>query len=747
MNKRQSPHVCTYARSRRLRTGPAPWLALSVLAGAVGSAYAQSSPASDTQTIVVTAQKRSQTAQSVPVSLTAISGKSLEAAGIATSADLDQVAAGVTVAANNPGTLNVSMRGISNLNGALSAGPAVGFYVDETPLSAFASSIPQMAFWDAERVEVLRGPQGTLFGESSMGGTIRLITNKPDAKAFEARLQGGWSQVSGGGNGYTARAVVNVPLLKNDLALRVSASHQDIIGWIDVPDLGRKDDNKGKQDDARVALRWTPSKQLTLDVSYAHQQLNAAEFFATSPGIYKPSELSPAFLPVGGDTTNTSKIDLSNLTVSYDLGAATAVASVSHFKRFTRHLEDKTPFVQLFFGVPGTARVIEDGEPIASTTAELRLGSNGDQNFNWTAGLYTKKDERATVRGGFDISIPAFGLADDLSLSTQQTKNDASAVFGDVEYKLGRDFALQAGVRYYKSKIDQTTTFDTSSAIFGPAAAPTTGTSKADKTTSKFGLSWKPAADLLVFAKVSQGFRDGGTNYQRVGAPDIPAGYKPESVTAFELGVKSQPLPWLTVNASAYRNDWTDLQLGFATSSGLYGYIANAGKAKADGAEIELVARPTHQLRLGLNLSLIDAKIASTVTNTVTPPSGSATTTVVAQSGNRIPQSAKVQASVSAAYEFPLTGDLGGVLSANVSHRGDTYSEPANRETEKNKAFENVYLRFGVNGPTWGAALYVNNALNSTATNNKLRYVTAVPFPYSSYVQPRTVGVEVNATF
>jgi outer membrane receptor protein involved in Fe transport len=604
-----------------------------------------------------------------------------------------------------------------------------------------------MAFWDAERVEVLRGPQGTLFGESSMGGTIRLITNKPDAKAFEARLQGGWSKISGGGNGYTARAVVNVPLIKNELALRVSASHQDIVGWIDVPDLGKKDDNKGKQDDARVALRWTPSKQLTVDASYAHQRLDASEFFATSPGRYQPTELSTAFLPAGGDSGNKSKIDLTNLTVSYDLGAATLVGAVSHFERFSVVNRDNTPFVNLFFGTAGTAFVVEDGEPIKATTVELRLGSNGDQNFNWTAGLYSKKDERGTLRGGFKISIPNFGLVDDLSLSTQLTKNDASAVFGDVEYKLSDSFALQAGVRYYKSKIDQTTTFDTDSAIFGPAAAATTGTSMASKTTSKLGLSWKPTAGMLVFGKVSQGFRDGGTNYQRAGAPEIPAGYKPESVTAYELGVKSQPLPWLTVNASVYRNDWTDLQLGFATSTGLYGYIANAGKAKADGAEIELVARPTNQLRLGLNLSLINAKLSSTVVNVITPPNGVSTTTVIAQSGNRIPQSAKVQASISAAYDFALTGDLGGVVSANVSHRGDTYSEPANRETEKNNAYDNVYLRFGINGQNWGGGLYVNNATNSTATNNKLRYVTAVPYPYSSYVQPRTVGVEVNASF
>jgi iron complex outermembrane recepter protein len=733
-------------RKNTVRSMPAR-LSMTVLAGAASSVFAQSSPATDTQTIVVTAQKRSQTAQTVPVSLTAISGKSLESAGIETAAALDQVAAGLTIAAQNPGALNISMRGISNLNGALSAGPAVGFYVDESPLSAFASSIPQMAFWDAERVEVLRGPQGTLFGESSMGGTIRLITNKPDAKAFEARLLGGWSQISGGGNGYTARAVVNVPLMKNELALRVSASHQDIVGWIDVPDLGKKDDNKGKQDDARIALRWTPSKQLTVDASYAHQRLNAAEFFATSTGKYQPSELSPAFIPVVADSSNKSKIDLSNLTVSYDLGAATLVGAVTHFESLTKTNRDSSPFTQLFFGVPGTAFVVGDGTPIKSTTAELRLGSNGDQSFNWTAGLYSKKDERALLRGGFDISIPAFGLVNDLSLSTQKTKNDASAVFGDFEYKVSQNVALQAGVRYYTSKIAQSTSFDTDSAIFGPAAAPTFGSSKANKTTSKLGLSWKPAADMLVFAKVSQGFRDGGTNYQRLGAPEIPAGYKPESITAYELGVKSQPLPWLTVNASAYRNDWTDLQLNFQTSTGLFGYISNAGKAKADGAEIEIVARPTNQLRLGFNLSLIDAKIASTVTSTTATPAGGTVTTVLAQSGNRIPQSAKVQASVSAAYEFALTGDLGGVVSANVSHRGDTFSNAENRETEKNKAFNNLYLRFGVNGQTWGAALYVNNATNSTATNNKLRYVTAVPFPFSSYVQPRTVGVEVNASF
>jgi outer membrane receptor protein involved in Fe transport len=738
--RRLHSQVLLSTERRAASSGVAPRLALGLLTAAVGAAWGQQAPDDEVQTVVVTAQKRAQTAQSVPVSLTALSGKNLEAAGIDSAANIDQVAAGVTVGATNPGLLNITIRGISDLGGGLLGSPATGFYLDETPLSAFGGQLPQLAFWDAERVEVLRGPQGTLFGEGSMGGTLRLITIKPDAKDFSARMVAGWASVSSGGNGGMARAVVNVPLVANELALRVNVSHQDLIGWIKVPDLDEKNANDGNQDDARAALRWTPTKQLTLDLSYTHQTLNAKDSSATSVGTYRPMDVNPGAQAVAFVSFHDSKVDVGNLTVNYDLGPATLVGSLSQYQRAVVTRFDLTPFVPLFFGVGGTGEQGVDPLRVKTDTAELRLVSNGDQTLNWTTGVYYKDDTRAQIKSGTKLSIPAFGLPDDEALNTSTATNKATALFGDLEYKLTPELALQAGIRYYKAHNHTTTDFLTTSAIFtGNVAGKVNESGASDSATSpKLGVSWKPSANLLLFAKASTGFRDGDSNVQLPNEPTIPAGYGPEKIRAYELGLKSQPLRWLTLNASVYQNHWTDLQLSFTTPDGLAGYIQNAGKARATGAEIEFVARPINDLRLGLNLASVDSKIEQNVLNAFDQP--------VAVEGNRIPFSPRLQASVSAAYEFNVSAKVGGVVSANYSYRGTTYSDPANQPALKNTAYNNLYLKAGLHGDIWGAALFVSNATNSTATQQKTAAV-AGGIVYKNYVQPRTFGVELNASY
>ena len=709
-----------------------------LLATAVGGAYGQGTPARDLQTVIVTAQKREQAAQSVPVSVTAISGKDLEGAGIDSAALLDQVAAGLTVGSVAPGYLTITIRGISDLDGGLLGTPATGFYIDETPLSAFASQLPQLAYWDADRVEVLRGPQGTLFGEGSMGGTIRLITAKPDARDFAARVMLGRSQVAGGGHGVTARVMVNVPLQSDLLALRVTASRQDIIGWIDVPDLRARDSNSGKAEDARIALRWTASKRLKVDLSYAHQVLDSKDSSATSPGVYQPRDVNPGAQAPSFLSMRASQYDLANLTFHYDFGAAALVGSLSRYEHSSTVRTDLTPYVPLVFGVGGTAERGVAPLTVKATTAELRLVSNGEQGLNWTAGAYAKDDARKQDHAGVVISLPELGLTRDETLYTTPARNRALALFGDAELKLTNDWALQAGLRHYKADNHTSVRFDTTSAIFPgyTAGVVRDSGSSARATSPKLGLSWKPSAELLVFAKVSTGFRDGDSNYQAPGYPEIPASYGPEKIRAYEMGLKAQPFRWLIVNASVYQNRWTDLQLPFVTSDNLFGYIQNAGKATARGAEIEFTARPMAGLRLGLNVASVDARIDEDVPNAA----GGAV------KGNRIPFSPRLQASVSAAHEHELSGALWAVVSANYAHRGATYSEPSNDSRLKNAAYNNLYLKAGVHGKTWGAKLYLSNATNSSASHQK----TAAPaggIVLTNYVQPRTLGVEVNATF
>ena len=244
----------------------------------------------------------------------------------------------------------------------------------------------------------------------------------------------------------------------------------------------------------------------------------------------------------------------------------------------------------------------------------------------------------------------------------------------------------------------------------------------------------------MLYARYAEGFRDGGVNPNaQPSRPDIPVDFDPETIDAIELGVKSQPMEWLQINASVYHNEWQDLQLGFVTDDGLLGYTANAGKAKADGAELEVVARPLDGLQIGLNFAYLDATIEQQVEN--------AFGFVLAEKGNDIPFSPEYQSSLSASYQFPISGSLSGLVSANYAYRDSTYSTSENFESEKNKAYNLVYLSGGVQTDQWSARLYVNNLLDEDATNIRTRFVTALPDVFSSYLQPRTVGAQLTYQF
>ncbi len=247
--------------------------------------------------IIVTAQKREQLAQDIPVAITAITSDALENTSAFSIEDLRDLVAGLEIVNAEPGSNRISSRGVTDIGGAFEATASVGYYLDETPVSSFATSMPEIALWDVERVEVLRGPQGTLFGEGSMAGTIRVIARKPDASAFSANVMGSASSTSkSDGDNYSVRTVLNVPLSDDKLAARLSVGYQDDSGWIDVPnDRGAKDTNDRQQLDARLALRWTPSDALTVDFSYMHQDVErGAPFTATRRGFKNPPEASPA---------------------------------------------------------------------------------------------------------------------------------------------------------------------------------------------------------------------------------------------------------------------------------------------------------------------------------------------------------------------------------------------------------------------------------------------------------------------
>ena len=726
-------------------------LAMCACCGSSWTLIAQASDdgsSSGLDEIIVTAQKREQEAFHVPISLYALSGQDLEKAGISDLEGLSNVVAGLEIVGSTPGLSQISLRGITNLAGGIESTAAVGYYVDEVPVSSYSNEMPEMALWDLSRVEVLRGPQGTLFGEGSMAGTIRIITNKPDSTKFESRVDASVSSTQTGGINYGVRGLVNLPVIDDKLAVRLAASYKSDAGWNDVPDLGLRNVNTNEQTDARIAARLTATDALTVDASFVYHRLDTGDAFSTtSPGIFDPHEVNPLVGPVGKLAPVDTKFNTSNLTVNYDVGFATLVSASSYFTQNIDYTFDYDPYVQLLFGPGGVSGTLLQDERARAFTQELRLVSNGDNVFNWTVGGFYNNSRRHILQG-FDFDVndllgPGTGLLQDRERSAEDAKDTAWAAFMQGEYKITPSFAATLGVRYYEDERSHTYVTLNNSVIFGETAGDlTSGAGGNTAVSPKFGLSWTPTDKIMTFIDISRGFRGGGTNanasLSTFSAP-IPSDFKGEFMWSYEVGLKSRLSSLMSLNAYVYRNDWTDLQLVFLTPDGALAFTSNAGKAHSTGSELELALTPTPALNVRLNTSYVDAVIAATVTDPILG--------VLAQEGNKIPFSPKWKTSMSADYSTPLYAQYKAVLRGNYSYRSDSYSDAANTVALRNSAYGRLDFSIGAETDRRSVEIFVENATDKVATTFRNYAEQSANIVNYTYLRPRTVGLRLSSYF
>ena len=690
--------------------------------------------------IVVTAQKRENLARKVPISLYAESGHYLKQAGIDSVAALGDLAAGVELVSQHTGKLQMAVRGVTNLsNAAQDSTAAVGYYMDETPLSSFRpKEMPDMALWDIERVEILRGPQGTLFGESSMGGTIRVITRRPDPSEFGGEVVGLWEAVADGGTGYGLRARLNAPLINDELAVRINLSTSDRSGYVDLPDLGIEDANDADQRRFRLALGWTPNDNTDLQLSYIDQSIDLeSNSWATARGVLLPQNEEPPGLwePVRGRSPQENHFQLSNLTIKYDFDRAAFVSATSYFESDQHVLDDFSFFTPAILGVPGSFTEEHD-LPTDSLTQEFRLSSNND-TLKWTVGAFLKKNRR---RGGevIEIDAPDMGLLDVARLQ-YDIEIDSYALFGEVDYKLSERWALQAGGRYYSDDRTNVHTQATSSVVWALVAGTITEDSASDDDFApSIGFSWA-GEQQLFFVRAAKGFRAGGNNLAAVFVPDeVPSQFKAEELWTYETGIKNRL--WdnrLQLNAYVYFNRWDSIQVGQMTET-LYRYTSNAGEAEALGTEVELTVQATDSLRLGASLALVDTEMTETILDSLGA--------VIVEKGNSIPLTPKTKLSLAAQYSWPMTSSLDATAFGRWVYRSETHSSVSNVPVAANDSNSLAFVRFGLDGQSWAAYVSVDNLLDEEATVFRQ---SPEPFPlaFSTYVQPRTVRLELHWDF
>lgn len=720
--------------------------------------------AADPNEIVVTATRHSERLQDVPLSVTAFTQAELTQKGIVGFEGIARETPGVVLDRRSDNNVSVTTRGISTNGYQAGLQATTTVYLDELPLTTIGNSVTlDPNLYDVERVEFLRGPQGTLFGSGSLSGALRILTHSPDLTRFDASALADIGVTpDGGGIRQRYNGMVNVPLATDTLGLRVVGFYRHEEGYLDNLGTGIKNSNTLKDWGGRAILLWKPTDRLSIrlmglyedshpeDASLSSPNLGDRKRYTTIPDLY------------------TSKTQLYNATVDYDFGGAhlTSATSYGH--------QDGLFDVDLAgtFGLAIPFYLYDHG--IWKTfVQETRLSSNPGGKFDWTVGGYYL--HRDLYLDGRESSSPAYlaahhitGLPADGTFVTfpSDTRTYELAGFGDLTYHLTDQIAASGGIRYGKYGGTVNTFPGFNSAYFtyalfgiqGPLTqVPTTATStrfpSASKVSWKASLTWKPSHGLTTYATVSTGYRTPVYN-SRAGSVStvdptdlvIPAGAGSDNLTNYEVGLKGRFLGGkLTANLAAYYIDWRNFQVQANRQSDSIQFATNVGRAASKGLEAEIVLAPVHGLVFGLNGSLNDAKVTE-ITASEAVISG-------AVKGARL-ASPHVQGSLYGTYSYGMGHGATGFSSFQVQYVGsfpngfpNTPGKPTVPSAVYNFTDAYAYLNFqtGIKLGKFSTTFYVENLGNSRAAV----YIHPENFIYSRYatLRPRTFGVRVGYGF
>ncbi len=700
--------------------------------------------------IVVTARKRSETLSDIPISINVVSEDFIEKVGAVDYTDLLGSVASLTAYQNGPGRTRISIRGVANGGGNdndTQNQETVGIYLDEIPISVGAMN-PELSLFDLERVEVLRGPQGTLYGAGSLTGTIRLVSKKPNLEEFEGKAEGTLSTIQRGGENYGFRALVNVPVVEDKFAIRTSGYYNKFGGYIDNILTGEEDVNNGEAKGVKVAARLQASEELTIDFSFFHHDYSdngRPEDLDRTPFLTRDF---PSF--DGYD----DEMQIYNLAINYDLGWAEVVSSTSYFDRevFNRRSLDTLFEVALPPGI--TPSELVDNTNWETWVQELRLSSTTDSPLQWTVGGYFDNRDVLYLNTfpvpGADavIGTPSsdFGAPDDhLFFGFDDLTVQTFAFFGEAYYTIDK-FTITAGLRYFNWRQD--IEFFQSGLFNGGANSDIRPRGRENGFNPKINLSYDVNDDVLVYAQAARGFRYGGIN----GAiPEAVCGaeleqvereggdtrfFGPDKTWNYEVGTKATLADGkVSINAAYFNIKWDDVQTARAFDCG-FGFRENVGEATSQGIEFEINAQVTENLYFNFGTSYINSELDQDVAN------------IGAVAGDRAPFVPEFSFNGSLEYTRPLTDTMDGFIWTNVQHVGTRNTE-FDLEAANNRRMDDYTLanaRIGVKWDTVEVSLFANNLLSSRGTVRALR---RPPFDPDARirVEPRTIGITVRTEF
>lgn len=739
---------------------PSSWIALALLVTALAAQAASAQSAANgagsgdqLEEVLVTATKRTESIQDVPLSITALSAVQLESKGVEQFFDygtsIPNLSFGIGASDGTLSGRGIALRGIQGSN-------TTGFYIDDTPV--LETLDPHIV--DIARIEVLRGPQGTLYGAESMGGTVRLITEQPSFKGLDGQVHVLGSDTDHGSFNQLVEGVVNVPVVPDTLALRASAFYEFDDGYFDKglgpetapPTAILTHVGSMKYYGGQIALRFEPVSGLAVTprIMYQRTDQDGSPFaYDTATNLMQREvfKLNP-----GG----TDKWYLASLTINYTAPFGSFVSSTGYFDRKTFELEDDTDVTQFFLGTPSPiASPITREQDLRRFAQEVRFSSTFQGPVQLLVGGFYSDSTRPRDYEWTAPGLPAVISPSDLLLTFIDSREAKEyALFGDASYELLPGLKATAGVRWFRD----TATFHqlTNGLFFG--GVPTVydaPQSSESGFTPKYLLEYKVLPDVLLYAGAAKGFREGGNNIALPPGP-APAGcdndlanlgvtaasvstFKSDNLWNYEAGFKSSfANRRFTLNGAAFSIDWDKIQQAVHLPLCGYGYTGNAGRARSTGFELEFNGRLLPELTLGLGIGYEDAHI--TEQGPGTPQ----------QAGSPVYEVPDLTIASNLQYERPLTAGWAGFARVDYAHVGSSYS--ANNDVQSPRyrpGYSLVDLRIGGRNERYEVTLFVKNLTNERANLGDAILIGSEEPGHPRFVisTPRTAGIEARMRF
>ena len=715
------------------------------------SSPTEGASASRLSEIVVTAEKRSERLQDVPIPVSAITTEGLLDNNQTRLADYFAKVPGVNFTSNVRGAPVIAIRGLAT--GTDLVNPTVGIVIDDVPFGSSTGlgggdTTPDIDPSDLERIEVLRGPQGTLYGASSLGGLVKYVTRAPSTTALSGDLQVGMSGVHNGAEpGYNVRGSVNVPVTDTFAVLVSAFTHQDP-GYIDNPTLGSTGVNESHSSGGRLAAVWKPTDTLSIRMGALYQQTRAdgASHIIVDPSLGDLQQ---------NDTRHTGNIDKKlqsyNLTVQDKLGPVD-LTSVTGYT--ITHINDTidysagfgflSGFTDQAFNIPvnTTGSTMVDNNQTHRFNQELRLSMPLATWLDWLVGAFYTH-ERSPFSQGVLASLHDTGesVGNWADLRWHVTYAEYAG-FTDFTVHLTDKFDIQLGAR--ESKIEQSYHEVDSGPLvplFEGSPSPLDFGNVSTSSTAFTYLAtprYKITPDTMVYARLASGYRPGGPN-QTASAFGLPLEFKPDKVQSYELGLKGDVAEHLfSYDASVYYINWREIQLLFIDPNSGFGFISNGSRAKSQGAELSVETRPLRGLDVSAWVAFNDAKLTEPF------PPGSQ---LVGSQGDRLPFGSRFSGSLSIKQEFPLVADVSGSVGATVTYVGERVGNFTASQVRQNyPAYARTDLNAGIKYTDWTAIVYANNVTDRRG----VLYGGVGTLPNSAafeIIAPRTIGFNVMRKF